>query len=113
MDSNVLVALYSTDKAKEAKRSAVEGGLKVFSQFKDLKLCSSMWAVTAMVDVLVSTKKMDCGQVAEIESQLVSERRLVLSLALGTSYRWDGYRDGALVPLFQDLISLNRRKSST
>jgi predicted nucleic acid-binding protein len=76
LDSNVLVALYSTDKAEDAKREMVENALKVFSQLKDVQLCTSMWAITEMVNVLVSTKKMDRGYVAEIESQLRSERRL-------------------------------------
>lgn len=35
-----------------------------------------MWAVTEMVNILVSSKKMDRADVADIESQLVSERRL-------------------------------------
>jgi predicted nucleic acid-binding protein len=35
-----------------------------------------MWAITEMVNILVSNKKMARGDVAEIESQLVSERRL-------------------------------------
>jgi predicted nucleic acid-binding protein len=35
-----------------------------------------MWAVTEMVNILVSSKKMDRADVAEIESQLVSERRM-------------------------------------
>jgi predicted nucleic acid-binding protein len=35
-----------------------------------------MWAVTEMVNILVSGKKMDRGAVTEIESQLLSERRL-------------------------------------
>jgi predicted nucleic acid-binding protein len=35
-----------------------------------------MWAITEMVNILVSGKKMDRGEVAELESQLVSERRL-------------------------------------
>lgn len=35
-----------------------------------------MWAVTEMVNILVSAKKMDRGEVAQIESALVSEKRL-------------------------------------
>lgn len=35
-----------------------------------------MWAVTEMVNILVSRKNIDRGTVAEIESQMVSERRL-------------------------------------
>jgi hypothetical protein len=35
-----------------------------------------MWAVTEMVNILVSRKKIDRGAVAEVESQLVSEKRL-------------------------------------
>jgi len=76
LDSNILVALYSTDKAEELKKGIVENALKVFSQLRDVQLCTSIWAITEMVNVLVSTKKMDRGYVAQIESQLVSERRL-------------------------------------
>ncbi len=35
-----------------------------------------MWAITEMVNILVSARKMEPGTVAEIESQLVSEKRL-------------------------------------
>jgi predicted nucleic acid-binding protein len=54
----------------------VENALVVFAQLNDVQLCTSMWAITEMVNILVSNKKMDRGQVAEVESQLVSERRL-------------------------------------
>jgi predicted nucleic acid-binding protein len=35
-----------------------------------------MWAITEMVNVLVSAKRMDPGIVAGIESRLISEKRL-------------------------------------
>jgi predicted nucleic acid-binding protein len=54
----------------------VEDALAVFAQLKDIQLCTSMWAMTEMVNILVSSKKIDRGTVAEIESQMVSERRL-------------------------------------
>jgi len=54
----------------------VENAFAVFAQLKDIELCTSMWAVTEMVNILVSSKKMDRADVAEIESQLVSERRV-------------------------------------
>jgi predicted nucleic acid-binding protein len=76
LDSNVLIAHYSTDKAEQAKKEIVENALEVFAQLKDVQLCTSMWAVTEMVNVLVSSKKMAPGVVAEIETQLVSEKRL-------------------------------------
>ena len=47
-----------------------------FSQLTDLQLCTSLWAVTEMVNILISQKKMDPKDVAEIESQLVNEKRL-------------------------------------
>jgi predicted nucleic acid-binding protein len=50
--------------------------LAVFADLKDVQLCTSMWAITEMVNILVSRKKMDRGEVAVIESQLVSEKRL-------------------------------------
>ena len=76
LDSNILIAHYSADKAEEAKKEMVENALAVFAELKDIQLCTSMWAVTEMVNVLVSHKKIERGDVAEIESQLVSERRL-------------------------------------
>lgn len=76
LDSNILIAHYSSEKAEEAKHQQVDNALRVFAQLKDLQLCTSMWAITEMVNILVSSKKMDRGVVAEIESQFVSERRL-------------------------------------
>lgn len=76
LDSNVLIAYHSTDKAEESKKKMVENALAVFAELKDIQLCTSMWAVTEMVNILVSRKQIDRGAVAEMESQLVSERRL-------------------------------------
>ncbi len=76
LDSNVLIAYYSTDKTEEAKKKAVDEAFAVFADLRDVQLCTSMWAVTEMVNILVSRKNLDRGAVAEIESQLVSEKRL-------------------------------------
>jgi predicted nucleic acid-binding protein len=76
LDSNILIAHFATDKLEETKKKLVENALAAFSELKDAQLCTSMWAVTEMVNILVSRKKMNRGEVAEIESQLVSERRL-------------------------------------
>ena len=76
LDSNILIAYYAVDKAEETKKKMVESALAVFAQVKDVKLCTSMWAVTEMVNILVSSKNIDRGEVAVIESQLVSEKRL-------------------------------------
>ncbi len=76
LDSNVLIAHYSVDEAEDAKKKLVENALAVFAQLKDVQLCTSMWAVTEMVNILISQKKMAPGVVAELESQLVNEKRL-------------------------------------
>ena len=76
LDSNILIAYYAVDKAEETKKKMVESALAVFAQVKDVQLCTSMWAVTEMVNILVSSKNIDRGEVAVIESQLVSEKRL-------------------------------------
>lgn len=76
LDSNILIAHYSTDTAEESKKKMVESALAIFAELRDIQLCTSMWAITEMVNILVSRKKVDRGTVAEIESQLVSERRL-------------------------------------
>ncbi len=76
LDSNILIAYFAVDKAEEAKKKLVENALDVFAQLKDAQLCTSMWAVTEMANVLISGKQMDRTLVAEIENQLVNERRL-------------------------------------
>jgi len=76
LDSNILIAYYSLDKAEEIKKALVESTLRVFAELKDTQLCTSVWAITEMVNVLVSSKRMDRGTVAQIENQLVGERRL-------------------------------------
>lgn len=77
LDSNILISHFSRDKAEEGKHSMVENALEVFGQLRDVQLCTSMWAITEMVNVLISHKRVERGQVAEIENQLVSERRLL------------------------------------
>jgi predicted nucleic acid-binding protein len=76
LDSNILIAYYSSDKAEETKNKLVNDALSVFAQLKDLQLCTSIWAITEMVNILASQKRIPMGDVAEIESQLMSERRL-------------------------------------
>jgi predicted nucleic acid-binding protein len=76
LDSNILIAHYSEDKSEESKKVLVENALNVFADLRDIQLWTSMWAITEMVNILVSNKKMDRGAVAQLESQLVSERRL-------------------------------------
>ena len=58
IDGNVLIAYFSTDKAEESKKKMVENALGVFAQLKDTQLCTSMWAVTEMVNILISAKEL-------------------------------------------------------
>jgi predicted nucleic acid-binding protein len=77
LDSNILIAYYSADITEQAKKELVKDALVVFDKLKDSQLCTSMWAITEAINILVSRKKMDRGTVAEIESQLVNEKRLM------------------------------------
>ncbi len=76
LDSSVLIAYFSADRTEETKRGLVRSSVGVFGQLRDARLCTSMWAVTEMVNVLVSAKRMEPGLVAQIENQLINERRL-------------------------------------
>ena len=76
LDSNILISYFSIDKAEESKKKLVNEALAVFAQLKDLQLCTSIWAITEMVNILISQKKIALEMVGEIESQLMSERRL-------------------------------------
>jgi predicted nucleic acid-binding protein len=61
LDSNILISHFSKDKAEETKRHMVGNALSVFADLRDVQLCSSMWAITEMVNILVSQKKIDRG----------------------------------------------------
>lgn len=76
LDSNILIAYYSTDQAEEPKRKLAENALSVFAELKELQLCTSMWAITEMVNILISRKQIQAGLVLELENQLVHEKRL-------------------------------------
>jgi predicted nucleic acid-binding protein len=76
LDSNILIAHHSVDKEEETKKRMVGNSLAVFAELQDIQLCASIWAVTEMVNILVSSKNMDRGVVAEIESQLINEKRI-------------------------------------
>jgi predicted nucleic acid-binding protein len=77
LDGNILISHFSKDKPEESKGKLVANALTVFAGLRDVQLCTSMWALTEMVNILVSQKKLDRGHVAEIESHLTSERRLM------------------------------------
>jgi predicted nucleic acid-binding protein len=76
LDSNVLIAYHSTDKSETEKRTLVYSALGVFADLTNLRICSSLWAITKMVNILVSRQKMNRGHVAEIENELVNVKRL-------------------------------------
>jgi predicted nucleic acid-binding protein len=73
LDSNILIAYYSRDKQESHKKQTVQRALDVFAKARDVWLCTSIWAVTEMVNILVSSKKMDPADVAEIEQRLFIE----------------------------------------
>lgn len=76
LDSNILIAHFSSDRSEQQKKSLVEVALNALAELRDVELCTSMWAVTEMVNILISHKKIAPGDVAEIESRLISERRI-------------------------------------
>ena len=76
LDSNILIAHFSICSSEEAKKKMVKDALAVFSELKDFELCTSVWSVTETFNILVSRQQMDRGAVAEIENQLVNEKRL-------------------------------------
>jgi len=76
LDSNILIAYFSVSPAEETKKKLVEEALIVFDKLQDVQLYTSMWSLTETFNILVSRQKMDSGDVAEIESQLVNEKRL-------------------------------------
>lgn len=76
LDSNILIAYYATDQSEQSKKDMVLNALKTFDQLQDVQLCTSMWAVSETINILLSRKKMDRADVGEIESRLVNEKRL-------------------------------------
>ena len=73
LDSNILIAYYSADKPEVPKKRMVVRALEFLAKTRDVWLCTSAWAVTEMVNILISSKKMDPERVAHIEGQLFTE----------------------------------------
>ncbi len=73
LDSNILIAYFSPDSSEASKKRMVQRALEVFTSAEDVWLCTSVWAVTEMVNILISSKNMDPGKVATIESRLFLE----------------------------------------
>jgi hypothetical protein len=57
LNSNILIAHFSTDKAEEAKKKLVANALAVFAQLKDVQPCVSMRGITEVVNILVSSRR--------------------------------------------------------
>ena len=73
LDSNILIAYHSVDKPEAPKKRMVIRALDFFAKTRDAWLYTSAWAVTEMVNILISSKKMDAGKVADIERRLFTE----------------------------------------
>lgn len=73
LDSNILIAYYSTDPREAPKKKMVQRALDVFAQARDVYLCTSIWALTETVNILISEKKMPAAEVADIEQRLFIE----------------------------------------
>jgi len=76
LDSNILIAYYAKDKQELEKKKMVKRALNIFANSPNVKLCTSMWAISEMVNILVSNKKMRPATAAGIENNLINERRL-------------------------------------
>ncbi len=76
LDSNILIAYYATDEAEESKKAMVVTALNTFAKLQHVQLCTSMWAVSEAINILISRKRMERASVADIESRLVNEKRM-------------------------------------
>jgi predicted nucleic acid-binding protein len=73
LDSNILISYYSTDSREAPKKKMVQRALDVFARARDVYLCTSTWALTETVNILISEKKMAAADVADIEQRLFIE----------------------------------------
>ncbi|MGB2636426.1 MAG: hypothetical protein WAM58_21020 [Candidatus Acidiferrum sp.] len=76
LDSNILISFYSADRAEETRTGLLTRRSSFSLNSRICNFVPQFEAITEMVNILVSRKRMPLGEVAEIESQLMSERRL-------------------------------------
>jgi predicted nucleic acid-binding protein len=76
LDSNILIAYYSSDPSEKQKKELVLKALCTFSQLQDVQICTSMWAVAETINILLSRHQMNRADIGDIESQFTNERRL-------------------------------------
>jgi predicted nucleic acid-binding protein len=77
LDSNILVACYANDSTEAPRRKLVESAFKIFTDLKDVCLCTSMWTLAEAYKVLLMRKKYRPEDVGLIETQLLHEKRLL------------------------------------
>jgi predicted nucleic acid-binding protein len=73
LDSNILISYYSTDPREAPKKKMVQRALDVFARARDVYLCTSIWALTETVNILISEKRMPAADVEDIEQRLFIE----------------------------------------
>ena len=76
----------------------VHNALTVFANAKDVWLCTSIWAVTEMVNILISSKRIAPDRVAEIERRLSLETFgnlsvRILEVSPDTKYSFSSFFD--------------------
>jgi len=72
LDSNILIAYFSSDRSEAPRKRMIQRALDVFAGAEDVSLCTSAWAVTEMVNILISSKKIEPGEVSRIERRLLA-----------------------------------------
>ncbi|MBU4260240.1 MAG: hypothetical protein KKH45_12780, partial [Proteobacteria bacterium] len=76
LDSCILIAYFSLKESESEKKELVRTCLNIFDNLDDFQLCTSHWALTETINVLISNHKMTEGDVAKIESDFINKRRL-------------------------------------
>lgn len=76
LDTNIFVCSFSGAESNVIQCDQVKKVFGIISILKDVELWSSYWAITELVKVLIKKIGMDPLKVAEIETNLVNERRL-------------------------------------
>lgn len=76
LDSCILVAYFSNIDREKEKREQVMNVFQLFQNSNDVEIFISHWTISEMMNVMLSSMKLDNSHVLKCESELLNKKRI-------------------------------------
>lgn len=100
LDSNILVAFFADGKnAENERKNIITRAMSNFAQLSNIRIVTSLWAITEMAKILINEKKMSNKIVAQIVNNFVKLPKLgqceikIIDVSPRKKYRFNNFFD--------------------